>query len=134
MHNHAVHGRRQGLCDDPVLRSGLCRFWTILSVFLSFSLNRPLVLYMCSTALPTKFVKSMAQTAPHVVVIGGGYGGMSVISNLVNLYNGGKQLPCPVPIPELNISPMAKPRITLLDGRDGICAPDLIAAQAIFAY
>lgn len=63
----------------------------------------------------------MSQTAPHVLVIGGGYGGMSVISNLVNLSNGGKQLPCPVQIPELTSLPTTKPNVTLLDERDGIC-------------
>jgi len=63
----------------------------------------------------------MAQTAPHVLVIGGGYGGISVVSNLINLSNGGKQLPCPVPIPELDGLPTIKPKITLLDERDGIC-------------
>jgi hypothetical protein len=63
----------------------------------------------------------MASQAPQVLVIGGGYGGISVISNLLNLSNGGKQLPCPVPIQEPERTPKAKPRITLLAERDGIC-------------
>lgn len=89
---------------------------------------------MSGTALLTKLVRSMAQTAPHVLVIGGGYGGISVVSNLINLSNGGKQLPCPVPIPELDGLPTIKPKITLLDGRDGICTLKPSAAQACFAY
>jgi hypothetical protein len=71
--------------------------------------------------LYTSFAARMAQTAPHVLVIGGGYGGMSVVSNLLNLANGGRQLPCPVPIQELESVPTRKPNITLLDERDGIC-------------
>jgi hypothetical protein len=88
---------------------------------------------MSGTALLTKLVRSMAQTAPHVLVIGGGYGGISVVSNLINFSNGGEQLPCPVPIPELDGLPTIKPKITLSDGRDGICTLKPSAAQACFA-
>lgn len=66
----------------------------------------------------------MPQQAPQVLVVGGGYGGMSVISSLLNLSHGGKQLPCPVPIEELEQIPKIKPKITLLDKRDGICMPN----------
>jgi hypothetical protein len=76
---------------------------------------------MSSFGLCKSLAARMAQTAHHVLVIGGGYGGMSVVSNLLNLANGGKQLPCPVPIQELDSIPTTKPNITLLDERDGIC-------------
>jgi len=76
---------------------------------------------MFGFGLYARLTARMARTTPHVLVIGGGYGGMSAISNLINLSNGGKQLPCPVPIQELETIPETKPNITLLDERDGIC-------------
>jgi hypothetical protein len=75
---------------------------------------------MTGTVLHARLVTSMTRTAPHVLVIGGGYGGMSAISRFVNLCNGGSELPRPFTITEFNSLPTLKPKITLLYGRDGI--------------
>jgi hypothetical protein len=72
--------------------------------------------------------------APQVLVVGGGYGGVSVISNLLNLSNGGKQLPCPVPIDELEPPPKVKPTITLLAERDGICMSTKPSCQLCYLH
>jgi hypothetical protein len=77
---------------------------------------------MSISRVHTAAARTAAQAKqPHVLVVGGGYGGVSVISNLLNLSKGGKQLPCPVPIDELELAPKVKPTITLLAERDGIC-------------
>ena len=59
---------------------------------------------------------------PHILVIGGAYGGLSVVANLINLIAGNPQLSSAVqPRPlDSNHKLQAKPRITILDERDGI--------------
>lgn len=58
---------------------------------------------------------------PHILVVGGSYGGLSVVANLLNLMKGGTQMSSPELPPELENLPKAQPRITILDERDGIC-------------
>lgn len=58
---------------------------------------------------------------PHILVIGGSYGGFSVVANLLNLLNGRPQLASPVSLPDLDRIPKSRPRITILDERDKIC-------------
>ncbi|TVY49855.1 Fe-regulated protein 8, partial [Lachnellula cervina] len=57
---------------------------------------------------------------PHILVVGGSYGGLSVVANLLNLMKGGTQMSSPELPPELENLPKAQPRITILDERDGI--------------
>lgn len=56
-----------------------------------------------------------------VLIIGGGYGGLSTAVNLVNLGLGKPQLSGSVSVPELDRKPQTTPEITLIDERDGIC-------------
>ena len=58
---------------------------------------------------------------PHILIVGGSYGGLSVATNLLNLMKGGAQMSSPELPPELENLPKAQPRITILDERDGIC-------------
>ncbi|KAK3617017.1 hypothetical protein LTR56_025561 [Elasticomyces elasticus] len=62
----------------------------------------------------------MAQRPIDILVVGGGYGGISAISSLLNLADGNRQLPCAVPIEQLTHTSRANVNITLLDRRDGI--------------
>ncbi|USP74636.1 hypothetical protein yc1106_01910 [Curvularia clavata] len=55
-----------------------------------------------------------------VLIIGGGYGGLSTAVNLVNLGLGKPQLSGSVSVPELDRKPQTTPEITLIDERDGI--------------
>jgi hypothetical protein len=57
----------------------------------------------------------------NVLIIGGGYGGLSAAVNLVNLSSGKPQLSCPLPPPELGWAPQTTPQVVLIDQRDGIC-------------
>lgn len=76
-----------------------------------------------ATWTPTRQFASapMPLSRPRVLVVGGGYGGLSTVVNILNLSAGKPQLPSPVPLPELNAQPKQPPEITLLDERDGIC-------------
>ena len=59
---------------------------------------------------------------PQILVIGGAYGGLSVVTNLINLIAGNPQLPSPIqPSPiDSDRKLQVRPRITILDERDGI--------------
>ncbi|KAF7864289.1 uncharacterized protein EAF02_010257 [Botrytis sinoallii] len=58
---------------------------------------------------------------PHILVIGGAYGGFSVVTNVLNLMEGNPQLASPLPPPPLDDCTIrTTPRITILDERDGI--------------
>jgi cation diffusion facilitator CzcD-associated flavoprotein CzcO len=59
--------------------------------------------------------------AANVLIVGGGYGGLSTALNLMKLGSGKPQLSCPLPPPELNWAPQTPPQIVLIDERDGIC-------------
>ncbi|CZR66554.1 uncharacterized protein PAC_16455 [Phialocephala subalpina] len=69
---------------------------------------------------PRRHNASLAPHRPHILVIGGAYGGLSTIVNLLNLSIGNKQLASPIQPPELNIKHDPQPVITLLDERDGL--------------
>ncbi|KAF8856557.1 hypothetical protein BDZ45DRAFT_675417 [Acephala macrosclerotiorum] len=64
---------------------------------------------------------SLAPHRPHILVIGGTYGGLSTIVNLLNLSKGNKQLRSPIQLPELDIEHDPQPVITLLDGEEIVC-------------
>ncbi|ATZ48284.1 Bcalo3 [Botrytis cinerea B05.10] len=58
---------------------------------------------------------------PHILVIGGAYGGFSVVTNVLNLIEGNPQLSSPLSPPPLeDFKIRTTPRITILDERDGI--------------
>ncbi|KAK2745117.1 hypothetical protein FQN57_004024 [Myotisia sp. PD_48] len=59
-------------------------------------------------------------SAPHILVVGAAYGGLWAVMNILNLCDGNPQFPAIIPVPEIKLSPNVKPRITILDERDGI--------------
>jgi apoptosis-inducing factor 2 len=65
----------------------------------------------------------MAQKQPHVLIIGGAYGGLSALNNLISLSAGDAQVPGLGPSPDGRLEiprPLrVRPRYTLLDERDG---------------
>jgi hypothetical protein len=78
-----------------------------------------------STLRFLNFDLSTTQDAPvdgrkHIVIIGGSYGGMSVINNLKKLLSGDVNENRPADLPSLPNLPRRTPRITLIDERDGI--------------
>ncbi|KAE8371826.1 hypothetical protein BDV26DRAFT_298439 [Aspergillus bertholletiae] len=62
---------------------------------------------------------AMTGHQPHVAIIGGSYAGVSAVQNMLGLLQGRGIRPSPIPqrVPEL--LPDIKPRITILDRRDG---------------
>ncbi|TVY39017.1 Apoptosis-inducing factor-like protein B [Lachnellula occidentalis] len=76
---------------------------------------------------------------PHILVVGGAYGGLSVVTNVLNLMAGNAQLTSQLPPPPLGCSIQTPPRVTILDERDGIyhtmgsplvCASESFASEA----
>ena len=68
------------------------------------------------TTSSTQFSRSF-----RVLVVGAAYGGLSTVTNILNLSSGCKQLSFPVAPPELETIPKLRPEIVILDERDGIC-------------
>jgi hypothetical protein len=62
-----------------------------------------------------------SSTRPRILVVGAAYGGLSAVTNILNLSAGCNQLESPIQPPELKRVPKNKPEITILDERDGIC-------------
>lgn len=62
-----------------------------------------------------------ASRPPHVVVIGGSYAGIAAIQNMIRMMQVQELLPSPIPQKIPDILPTVKPKITLLDRRDGFC-------------
>ena len=63
----------------------------------------------------------MTQTQRHILVVGGAYAGLSTVQNLISILNGNGPLAGPIPLSEPKTLPSIKPRITILDERDGFC-------------
>jgi len=61
----------------------------------------------------------MTSQRPHVLVVGGAYGGLSAVSGLVHLSRGDLQKEGPRTPPNVARALRVKPRITVLDERDG---------------
>lgn len=79
-----------------------------------------------SPSLEKRHISSMfndnEKYRPHILVIGGAYGGFSVITNVLNSIERNPQLSSPLPPPPLEDCKIrTTPRITILDERDGIC-------------
>jgi hypothetical protein len=74
-----------------------------------------------------RFLKAMTtfstqlSTGFRVLVVGAAYGGLSTVTNILNLSSGCKQLNSPVAVAELETVPKHRPEIVILDERDGIC-------------
>lgn len=73
-----------------------------------------------ATATTTKFSSTSTRT-PHIVVLGGSYAGVSVVQNMLGLLQGRGLRPAPFPLRMPEVLPAVKPRITVLDRRDGFC-------------
>lgn len=63
----------------------------------------------------------MAGHQPHVVVLGGSYAGVSAVQNMLGLLQGRGLRPSPIPQRVPDLLPVARPKITVLDRRDGFC-------------
>jgi NADH dehydrogenase FAD-containing subunit len=65
----------------------------------------------------------MAQKQPHILIVGGAYGGLSALNNLISLSTGNTVVaglgPSPDASLEISRSLRVPPRYTLLDERDG---------------
>lgn len=79
----------------------------------------------------------MAANQPHVLIVGGAYGGLSALNTLIALSSGkplpegrkagppggpgqkGRELPAFAPLPEISRALRTKPRYTIVDERDG---------------
>lgn len=72
--------------------------------------------------------------AANILVIGGGYGGLSAALNLLRLGSGKSQLSCPLPPPELDWAPPTPPQIHLIDERDGICMSTKKALVILYVH
>ncbi|RJE18144.1 Pyridine nucleotide-disulfide oxidoreductase [Aspergillus sclerotialis] len=61
----------------------------------------------------------MKQGQRHILIVGGAYAGLSTVQNLISILNGKGCLASPIPLSEPKTLPSIKPRITILDERDG---------------
>lgn len=61
----------------------------------------------------------MIQNQPHIVIVGGAYGGLSVLNNLIHLSRGKPQQESPVTPPNVSRALRVRPRYTVIDERDG---------------
>jgi apoptosis-inducing factor 2 len=61
----------------------------------------------------------MTSQRPHVLVVGGAYGGLSAVNGLIHLGRGDPQKEGPRNPPNVARALRVKPRITVLDERDG---------------
>lgn len=101
-----------------VFRQFLKRASLAASTFISKS---PLQAPQPQPQISTMFSES-GRYRPQILVIGGAYGGLSVVTNLLNLIAGYHQLSSPIqPSPiDSDCKLQVKPRITILYERDGI--------------
>lgn len=63
----------------------------------------------------------MAGHQPHIVVLGGSYAGVSAVQNMLGLLQGRGLRPSPIPQRVPDLLPVVRPKITVLDRRDGFC-------------
>jgi Pyridine nucleotide-disulphide oxidoreductase len=62
---------------------------------------------------------TLAHRQPHVLIVGGSYGGLSTLNSLIDLSNGRAQPKSPHNLPEIGRPLPLKPRYTVLDLKDG---------------
>ncbi|OGM46804.1 hypothetical protein ABOM_005027 [Aspergillus bombycis] len=78
-------------------------------------------------------MQSTTSRAPHVVVIGGSYAGLAAIQNMIRMIQARELLPSPIPQKAPEVLPTIKPKITLIDRRDGFFhtmgAPQALAVR-----
>lgn len=66
-------------------------------------------------------LSTMTPKQRHILIVGGAYSGLSTVQNLLSILNGKGCLPSPIPMSEPKTLPSLKPRVTILDERDGFC-------------
>lgn len=76
---------------------------------------------MISKTLGSLRPRIMAGQQPHVVVLGGSYAGVSAVQNMLGLLQGRGLRPSPIPQRIPDLLPVVRPKVTVLDRRDGFC-------------
>lgn len=73
----------------------------------------------CPASIRQLSTSVMMQKQPHILIVGGSYGGLSTLNSLIHLSRGEPQRKSPRAPPSISRALKVQPRYTVLDERDG---------------